>query len=80
VTLLAISPGAATREELARLAVAVDDSGRQINGVVVADPEPSDRTTGRRTLDKRALQAPLPVRMTGGSRMSMSPSGRRTAR
>jgi capsular polysaccharide biosynthesis protein len=80
VTLLAISPGAGTREELARLAVAVDDSGRHLDGMVVSDPEPSDVTTGRRTLDKRALQAPLPVRMTGASRMSMSPSGRRTAR
>jgi hypothetical protein len=79
-TMLAISPGVGTREELARLAVAVDDAGRRIDGVVIADPDPSDRTTGRRTLDKRALQAPLPVRMTGQSQVSMSPSGRRKAR
>jgi capsular polysaccharide biosynthesis protein len=80
VTMLAISPGVGTREELARLAVAVDDAGSRIDGVVVADPDPSDRTTGRRTLDERALQAPLPVRLTGPSRVSMSPSGRRKAR
>jgi hypothetical protein len=80
VTVLAISPGVGTREDLARLAVAVDDSGRRVDGVVVADPDPSDRTTGRRTLEERALQAPLPVRMTGTSRVSMSASGRRKAR
>jgi hypothetical protein len=64
-TVLAISPGFATREELARLAVAVDDAGRRIDGVVAADRDPSDRTTGRRTLDQRAIQAPLPIRVTG---------------
>jgi capsular polysaccharide biosynthesis protein len=80
VTMLAISPGVGTREELARLAVAVDDAGGRIDGVVIADPDPSDRTTGRRTLDERALQAQLPVRLTGPSRVSMSPSGRRKAR
>jgi capsular polysaccharide biosynthesis protein len=79
-TMLAISPGVGTREELARLAVAVDDAGRRIDGVVVADPDPSDRTTGRRTLDQRAMQAPLPVRMTGPSRVSMSAGTRRTMR
>jgi capsular polysaccharide biosynthesis protein len=80
VTMLAISPGVGTREELARLAVAVDDAGGRIDGVVIADPDPDDRTTGRRTLDERALQAPLPVRLTGPSQVSMSPGGRRKAR
>jgi capsular polysaccharide biosynthesis protein len=80
VTVLGISPGVATREELARLAVAVDNGGRRIDGIVVADPDPSDRTTGRRTLDERALQTPLPVRMTGSGRVSMPAGGHRTAR
>ena len=79
-TILAISPGVGTREELARLAIAVDDEGRRIDGVVVADPDPSDRTTGRHTLDERALQTPLPVRMTGPSQVGMSASSRRKAR
>jgi len=79
-TMLAISPGVGTREELARLAVAVDDAGRRIDGVVVADPDPSDPTTGRHTLDERAMQTPLPVRMTGPSQISMSASSRRKAR
>jgi len=80
VTMLAISPGVGTREDLARLAIAVDDVGRRIDGVVVADPDPSDRTTGRHTLDERAVQAPLPVRMTGPSQVSTSVSSRRRAR
>ena len=80
VTVLAISPGVGTREELARLAVAVDDAGSRIDGIVVVDPDPSDRTTGRRTLDERALQAPLPMRMTGPSRVSMPAGGRGRAR
>jgi hypothetical protein len=79
-TMLAISPGVGTREELARLAVAVDDAGRRIDGVVVADPDPADRTTGRHTLDERAMQTPLPVRMTGPSQVSTSASIRRKAR
>jgi len=65
VTVLAIAPRVGSREDLARLAVAVDDAGRRLDGVVVADPDPADRTTGRRTLDERARQAPLPLRVTG---------------
>ncbi len=64
-TLLAIAPGAATTAELAKLAVAVDDSGRRIDGIVVADPDAWDNTTGRRALDERARQAQLPIRMAG---------------
>lgn len=64
-TVLAVSPGVARRDELARLAVAVDDVGRRIDGVVVANPDVSDRTTGRRLLDERVRDVPLPVRLTG---------------
>jgi hypothetical protein len=64
-TVLAISPGVGTREELARLAVAVDDTGRWLDGVVIADPDATDRTTGRHTLEERARQTPLPLRATG---------------
>ena len=67
VTVLGIAPQVASREDLARLAVAVDDAGRRLDGVVVADPDQSDRTTGRRTLDERARQATLPLRITGVS-------------
>jgi hypothetical protein len=80
VTMLAVSPGLATREDLARLAVAVDDAGRRIDGVVVADRDPTDRTTGRRTLNQRAIQAPLPIRTTGPSRVSTSTGQGTTSR
>jgi hypothetical protein len=66
-TVLAVAAGTATKVELARLAVAVDSSGRQVDGVIVADPDPADRTTGRRTLDRRVRQTPLPLRVTGAS-------------
>jgi hypothetical protein len=66
-TLLAVAAGTATKVELARLAVAVDSSGRQVDGVIVADPDPADRTTGRQTLDRRVRQASLPLRVTGAS-------------
>src|SRR5919199_6413717 len=65
VTALAISPGVGTREELARLAVAVDDAGRRIDGVVMAGPGPTHRATGGGALGERARQTPLPLRVTG---------------
>lgn len=80
VTVLALAPGVSTREQLARLAVAVDDVGRRIDGIVVADPDPSDRTTGRHTLDERTRQAPLPLRVTGISSSSVAANERGTGR
>lgn len=79
VTLLAVSPGVATRDDLARLAVAVDDTGRRIDGVVVADRDPSDRTSGRHMLDERVVQPALPIRMTGLSQVSPPASTRSRA-
>lgn len=64
-TILAVSSGNATAQELARLAVSVDDAGRTIAGVMVADPDPSDRTSGRHTLDERSSWPALPSRLTG---------------
>jgi len=66
VSVLAASPGVATREGLARIAVALDDLGRAVDGVVVAHPDPEDVTTGHRPLRQRLLQARLPLRLTGG--------------
>lgn len=62
---IAVAAGAATEEELARLAVAIDDEGGQIDGIIVADPDRSDRTTGRLTVEERAKQIALPMRLTG---------------
>jgi hypothetical protein len=63
--LLSVAAGTATEEELARVAVAVDDAGRRINGIVVADPDKTDRTSGRHTLEERSRRPALPTRVTG---------------
>jgi hypothetical protein len=65
-TILSVAPAIATEQELARLAVAVDDTGRRIDGIVVADPDQTDRTSGRHTMDERSRQPTLPTRLTGG--------------
>ncbi len=46
-TVLGVSPGATTAEQLARAAVVVAADGRDVSGILVADPEPGDRTSGR---------------------------------
>ena len=46
-TVLGVSAGAATAEQLARVAVRAADDGRDIAGVIVADPDSADHTTGR---------------------------------
>ncbi|HEX6445355.1 MAG TPA: Wzz/FepE/Etk N-terminal domain-containing protein [Streptosporangiales bacterium] len=46
-TVVAVSAGRATAEELARVAVAVTNDRRAVDGIVVADPDEFDRTTGR---------------------------------
>lgn len=46
-TLLAVSSGAATAEELARVATIAAGDNRDVTGILVADPDPSDQTSGR---------------------------------
>lgn len=46
-TVLGVSAGAATAEQLARVATAAAIDGREITGILVADPDPTDQTTGR---------------------------------
>jgi capsular polysaccharide biosynthesis protein len=65
VTVLAVSSSSATAEDLARTAVAAYEFGGRITGVVVADPDGLDRTTGRLLLQQRSEQVQLPTRMTG---------------
>lgn len=62
---LAVSSRAASSEDLARAAVVAYESGFRISGVVVADPDPFDRTTGRLLLHERLQQRPLPSRAGG---------------
>lgn len=63
--LVSVSAGTATEEQLARLAVAIDDAGRVVDGIMVADPDRSDRTTGRHSLDERTRKFTVPSRLTG---------------
>jgi capsular polysaccharide biosynthesis protein len=46
-TVLGVSAAAATSDQLARAAVSVNNDGREVAGILVADPETDDRTTGR---------------------------------
>lgn len=46
-TVIGVSAGAASADQLARAAVVADADGREITGMLVADPDPDDRTSGR---------------------------------
>jgi capsular polysaccharide biosynthesis protein len=63
-TIIALSAGTVTAEELARLAVAAAADGRNIDGLVVTDPDPSDRTIGRVSQSLRPGSR-LPTLLTG---------------
>lgn len=65
VTLLAVTAGSATTEDLANIAVATDSAGHPLDGIIVADPDPLDRTSGRLLPTDRVQQVALPTLMTG---------------
>jgi hypothetical protein len=65
VTVLAVSAGTATAEQLARVAVSAAASGRDFAGIIVADPEPDDKTTGRLPQPARRPGRRQPTRLTG---------------
>jgi capsular polysaccharide biosynthesis protein len=46
-TVIGVSAGVATAAQLARVAASAAGDGREIAGILVADPEPTDSTTGR---------------------------------
>ena len=64
-TVLGVSAGAATAEQLARAAVAAGADGRDITGILVADPETTDQTTGRIPQLARPGRHRLPSRLRG---------------
>jgi hypothetical protein len=64
-TILSVASATTTEQELARVAIAVDDAGRRIDGIVVADPDQTDQTSGRHTMDERSRRPALPTRLTG---------------
>jgi capsular polysaccharide biosynthesis protein len=67
-TLVAVSAGTVTAEELARAAVTLDDAGQRIDGMVVANPDDLDHTTGRLPQRLRPAHLSLPSRLTGAIR------------
>lgn len=64
-TVLGVSAGAATAEQLARAAVAAAADDREITGILVADPDPTDQTTGRVPHLARPGRHRLPNRLRG---------------
>lgn len=64
-TVLGVSAGTVTAEELARVAVSAATDGRDITGILVADPDSADHTTGRLPEVSRPGQRRLPSRVTG---------------
>ena len=64
-TILGISAGAATAEQLARVAVSAAADGRDIAGIIVADPDSADQTTGRLPQQVRPVRRRPPTRRTG---------------
>jgi len=64
-TLVAVSAGSATAEDLARTAVTLDDAGLRIDGMVVANPDDLDPTSGRLPQHQRPAQVALPSRIVG---------------
>ena len=63
-TVLGVSAEGATAEELARAATAAAADGRDIYGILVANPDPDDQTTGR--IPRLApMRRALPTRVNG---------------
>ena len=64
-TVLGVSAGSATAVQLASVAVSAATDGRQIDGILVADPDSADRTTGRVPQLARPARQVTPTRLTG---------------
>jgi capsular polysaccharide biosynthesis protein len=62
---LGVSAGAATAEQLARIAAGAAADGRRVAGILVADPDPADPTTGRLPQLGRPIQTHMPTRLAG---------------
>lgn len=64
-TVLGVSAGATTAAQLVGVAVSAATDGRQIDGILVADPDPADHTTGRVPQLTRPARRRMPTRLTG---------------
>ncbi len=69
-SLLAVSAGFATAEALARVALAVSDTGPPLEGIVVVNPDPGDSTVGATPVGGKARQ----ITQYGAQRAAASPS------
>jgi capsular polysaccharide biosynthesis protein len=65
VSVLGVSAGKITAEQLARVAVSTAGDGRDIAAILVADPDPTDITTGRLPQPSRAARRRRPTHVTG---------------
>jgi capsular polysaccharide biosynthesis protein len=64
-TVLGVSAGATTAEQIARAAVSATADGRGLAGILVADPEPADKTTGLIPQLAPPARRRLPTRLSG---------------
>ena len=62
VTILAVSAGGATAAQLAQAAALAADAGSIIAGIVVADPDPNDNTTGLAPRPARRFRSAMPTK------------------
>jgi capsular polysaccharide biosynthesis protein len=63
VTSLSVSAGLVTAEQLASVAASTADDGRRLTGIFVANPEPTDHTTGRLPRLRRPRPRLMPTRL-----------------
>ena len=64
-TVLGVSAGVATAEQMAKTAVSAAIDGREIGGILVANPDPADTTTGRIPRLSRPARHRMPTRLNG---------------
>jgi capsular polysaccharide biosynthesis protein len=64
-TVLAVTAGAVTGEQLTRVAASAAGAGHKLTGILVANPDPDDQTTGRSPQLARPEQDRMPTRMYG---------------
>jgi capsular polysaccharide biosynthesis protein len=62
-SVLGVSAGGTTAEQLARVAVNAARDGREITGILVADPDPTDPTTGSVPQAERPTHRRMPTRL-----------------
>lgn len=64
-TVIGVSAGAASAEQLARAAVVAASDGREVTGILVADPDETDQTTGRIPHLVSPVRSKTPNRLRG---------------